>query len=78
MFQLTHLGRLTYWNVRNWLPVVSSGHEREPAHRAYPKLLEDWDMDRIAKDCGDAAERMQAAGLDDGFELGCGYLLDSF
>jgi len=78
MIQLTHLGRRTYWNAGDWLPVVSSGREREPAHRAYPKLLEDWDMDRIAKDYGDAAERMQAAGLD-GFELECyGHLLDSF
>ena len=37
---------------------------------AYPRLLEDWDMDRIARDYGDAAGRMQAAGLD-GFELEC-------
>ncbi len=35
-------------------------------------------MDHFAKDNGDAAERMQAAGLD-GFELECyGHLLDSF
>ena len=78
MIQLTHLGRRTRWDKADWLPVVSSGREREPAHWAYPKLLEDWDMDRIAKDYGDAAERMQAAGLD-GFELECyGHLLDSF
>ena len=76
MIQLTHLGRRTYWNAGDWLPVVSSG--REPAHRAYPKLIKDWDMDRIAKDNGDAVEPMQAAGLD-GFELKCyGHLLDSF
>ena len=60
MIQLTHLGRRTYWNAVDRLPVVSSGREREPAHRAYPKLLEDWDMDCIAKDYGDAAERMHA------------------
>jgi len=67
MIQFTHLGRRTCWNARNWLPVVSSGRERELAHRSYPILFEDWDMDRIAKDYGDAAEQMQAAGLD-GFD----------
>ena len=48
MIQLTHLRRRTYWNAGDWLPVVSSGRERKPLRRAYPKLLEDWDMDRIA------------------------------
>ena len=67
MIQLTHLGRRTYWNAGDWLPVVSSGRERKPLRRAYPKLLEDCIMDRFAKDNGDAAERMQAAVLD-GFE----------
>ena len=41
MIQLTHLGRRTYWNARDWLSVVSSGREREPAHWADPKLPED-------------------------------------
>ncbi len=78
MIQLTHMGRRTFWNAGDWLPVVSSGREREPAHRAFPKLIEDWDIERITKDYADAAERMQAAGLD-GFELQCyGHLLDSF
>ena len=48
------------------------------AHRAYPKEIEDWDIERIVEDYADAAERMQAAGLD-GFELQCyGHLLDQF
>lgn len=78
MIQLTHLGRRTVWNGADWLPVVSPSNVREPAHRAFPKIMEDWDMDRIAGDYADAAERVKEAGLD-GFELECyGHLLDSF
>ncbi len=78
MIQLTHLGRRTNWNKGDWLPVVSSSHNREPAHRAFPKKLEDWDIERIITEYADAAERMQAAGLD-GIELQAyGHLMDQF
>ncbi|MEC7259833.1 MAG: N-methylproline demethylase, partial [Pseudomonadota bacterium] len=50
MIQLTHLGRRTTWNKGNWLPSVSSSKHREPAHRAFPKLAEDWDIARIISD----------------------------
>ena len=76
MIQLTHLGRRTAWNKGDWLPSVSSTKHREPAHRAFPKLLEDWDIERIINDFADAAERMQAGGMD-GIELQVyGHLLD--
>ena len=78
MIQLTHLGRRTRWDKGDWLPVVSPGYEREPAHRAFPKKMEDWDIARIIEDYGDAAERMKAAGLD-GIELEAyGHLMDQF
>ncbi|NQD92845.1 NADH:flavin oxidoreductase [Pseudomonas sp. CrR25] len=78
MIQLTHLGRRTRWDKGDWLPVVSPSHNREAAHRAFPKKLEDWDIERIIKDYADAAERMQAAGLD-GIELQAyGHLMDQF
>ncbi|MDR7124317.1 NADH:flavin oxidoreductase [Pseudotabrizicola sp. 4114] len=78
MIQLTHLGRRTRWDKGDWLPVVSAGPSREPAHRAFPKVAEDWDIDRIITDYADAAERMQAAGLD-GVEFECyGHLMDQF
>lgn len=78
MIQLTHLGRRTTWNKGNWLPSVSSSKHREPAHRAFPKLIEDWDIERIITDFADAAERMQAGGMD-GIELQVyGHLLDQF
>ncbi|MEX0276799.1 MAG: FAD-dependent oxidoreductase [Ruegeria sp.] len=78
MIQLTHLGRRTGWNKGDWLPSVSPSHHREPAHRAFPKKVEDYDIARIVTDYADAAERMQAASLD-GIELQAyGHLLDQF
>jgi 2,4-dienoyl-CoA reductase-like NADH-dependent reductase (Old Yellow Enzyme family)/thioredoxin reductase len=78
MIQLTHLGRRTSWSKADWLPVVSPSHEREAAHRAFPKRLEDWDIERIIANYADAAERMQAGGMD-GLELQAyGHLMDQF
>ena len=78
MIQLTHLGRRTRWDKGDWLPVVAAGPAREPSHRAFPKVIEDWDIARIIDDYADAAERMQAAGLD-GVEFECyGHLMDQF
>ncbi|MGB8623340.1 MAG: N-methylproline demethylase, partial [Paracoccaceae bacterium] len=78
MIQLTHLGRRTGWNKGDWLPSVAPGPHREPAHRAFPKQLEDWDIERIIADYADASERMQAGGMD-GIELQAyGHLMDQF
>lgn len=59
MIQLTHLGRRTRWDKGDWLPVLSPGHEREPAHRAFTKKMEEWDIERVIRDYADAAERMK-------------------
>ena len=78
MIQLTHLGRRTRWDKGDWLPVVAPSHQREAAHRAFPKKLEDWDIERIIRDFADAAERMKAGGMD-GVELEAyGHLIDQF
>jgi 2,4-dienoyl-CoA reductase-like NADH-dependent reductase (Old Yellow Enzyme family) len=78
MIQLTHLGRRAHWNHSDWLPTLSPSGMREPAHRAFPKIIEDWDIERIVADYALAAEHMQAAGLD-GIELQCyGHLIDQF
>ena len=78
MIQLTHLGRRTNWNKADWLPVLAPSPVREPAHRAFPKEMEDWDIERIIADYAGAAQRMQAAGLD-GIEFECyGHLMDQF
>ena len=78
MIQLTHLGRRTTWNKADWLPVLAPSPVREPAHRAFPKVIEDWDIERIIADYAAAAQRMQAAGLD-GIEIEAyGHLPDQF
>jgi len=78
MMQITHLGRRTNWNKADWLPVLAPSPVREPAHRAFPKEAEDWDIDRIVGQYADAAERMQAGGLD-GIELEAyGHIMDGF
>ncbi|SHH53309.1 NADH:flavin oxidoreductase [Marivita hallyeonensis] len=78
MIQLTHLGRRTTWNTGDWLPSISSSKHREPAHKAFPKLAEDWDIARVIADFADAAERMKEGGMD-GIELEVyGHLLDQF
>jgi N-methyl-L-proline demethylase len=78
MIQITHLGRRTRWDRKFWLPIVSSSHRKEPAHRSFPKKIEDWDIRRIVADYADAAERMRAAGID-GIEIEAyGHLIDQF
>ncbi len=78
MIQLTHLGRRTAWNTADWLPVLAPSAIREPAHRAFPKAAEAWDIDRVVADYASAAQRMRAAGLD-GLEITAyGHLPDQF
>ena len=78
MIQITHLGRRTGWAQDDWLPIVSASPVREPAHRNIPKQAEDWDIERIIGKYADAAERMQAGGMD-GVELEAyGHLFDQF
>ncbi len=78
MIQLTHLGRRTGWNKADWLPVLAPSPIREPAHRAFPKQAEDWDIERIVAGYAAAAQRMQAGGMD-GIEIEAyGHFLDGF
>lgn len=78
MCQITHLGRRTSNYDGDWLPVIAPSPIREPAHRAFPKAAEDWDMDRIVKAYADATARCREAGLD-GIELEAyTHLLDAF
>lgn len=78
MIQITHLGRRTRWDKGDWLPSLAPTSAAEPAHRAYPKKAEDWDISRIIRDYADAAERVKVAGLD-GLEIEAyGHLPDQF
>lgn len=78
MCQLTHLGRRTSNYTADWLPLVYSSPLREPAHRAFPKEAEPWDLDRIVDDFVSAALRCQDAGLDGIELLHAGHLVDAF
>jgi 2,4-dienoyl-CoA reductase-like NADH-dependent reductase (Old Yellow Enzyme family) len=78
MIQMTHLGRRTSWSKDDWLPIVAPSLVREQAHRAFPKVAEEWDIERIVAAYADGAERAKAGGLD-GLELECyGHLIDQF
>ncbi len=78
MIQITHLGRRNNWNKADWLPPLAPSHIKEGTHRAFPKAMEDWDMDRVVADYADAAERVKASGFD-GLEVECyGHLIDQF
>ncbi len=78
MIQITHLGRRTSWAKADWLPILAPSSVPEPAHRAFPKAMEDWDIARVVKAYADGAEKVKAAGLD-GIELECyGHLIDQF
>jgi N-methyl-L-proline demethylase len=78
MIQISHLGRRTGWGQDDWLPVLAPSALREPAHRSHPKVAELWDIDRIVGHYADAAERMQAGGMD-GLEIEAyGHLFDQF
>jgi 2,4-dienoyl-CoA reductase-like NADH-dependent reductase (Old Yellow Enzyme family) len=78
MIQITHLGRRTSWAKDDWLPIIAPSHVREPAHRSFPKAMEDWDFARVVRAYADAADRVKSGGLD-GLEIECyGHLLDQF
>jgi len=78
MTQLTHLGRRTGNYTADWLPVVSPSCVREPAHRAFPKIAEQHDIERIIRAYGEAAVRCREGNLD-GIELEAyGHLMDAF
>ncbi len=68
MCQLTHMGRRSRWDVGPFLAPVAPSMVREPEHRTFPKVMEDWDIARIVEDFGQAARRCQDGGLD-GIEL---------
>ena len=64
MCQITHMGHRTVWDHGHWLPTVSASAVRDRAHRAFPKAMEQWDIDRVVADFGQAARRCLEGGLD--------------
>ena len=78
MCQITHLGRRTSNYTGHWLPVIAPSAVREPAHRAFPKAMEDWDIRRTVTAYGAAAARCRDGDLDGIEVFANGHLLDSF
>ncbi len=78
MCQITHLGRRTSNYTGDWLPVLAPSPLREPAHRAFPKVIEHSEMRRIVGEYAAAARRCREGGLD-GIEIEAyGHLIDAF
>jgi N-methyl-L-proline demethylase len=78
MVQLTHLGRRTVWDDGDWLPTISASSVREPAHRSFPKEMEEADIRRVVRAFAEAARRCRDGGLD-GLEVEAyGHLIDQF
>src|SRR5690606_38177098 len=77
--QLAHMGRRANWDNDRWLPPVAPSALREPAHRSFPKEMEDWDIRRIVRGFAEAAGRIRAGGLD-GIELSAthNHIFDQF
>lgn len=78
MCQMTHMGRRTTWNRADWLPVVAPSRVREPAHRAYPKVMDRDDINRIQRAYAGAARRCRDGGLDGAELLQHGHLPEQF
>lgn len=68
MCQITHMGRRTAWDDGHWLPVLAPSAVRERAHRAFPKVMEQEEIDRVIGDFVATARRCQQGGFD-GIEL---------
>ena len=79
MIQATHMGRRNAWHGFEWPHLVSPSGIREPVHRGNAKIIEKEEILRIIKDFGQAARRVQAAGLD-GMEVSAAHqqLIDQF
>ncbi|SLN30786.1 putative N-methylproline demethylase [Falsiruegeria litorea R37] len=78
MCQITHMGRRTAWDDGHWLPVLAPSGVRERAHRAFPKVMEQQDIDRVIRDFARAALRCQQGGFDGIEFLSHSHLLGQF
>ncbi|MEM6682514.1 MAG: NADH:flavin oxidoreductase [Pseudomonadota bacterium] len=77
--QLAHMGRRANWDNDRWLWPVAPSRVREPAHRSFPKEMEEWDFKRLREGFASAAGRVKRGGID-GLELSAthGHLIDQF
>lgn len=78
MVQITHLGRRGETNSQNWLPAIAPSPIREVLHRAIPREMDRYDIDRVVKAFGDAAYRCKEGGLDGLETMMQGHLIGQF
>lgn len=64
MTQISHPGRRSRYDSRNWISPVAPGPVREPEHRTPPKIIELHEMEAIKSDFAMAAKRCKDGGLD--------------
>lgn len=76
--QISHLGRRTTWNNGDWLPVMAPSPVREPAHRGFPREMDDDDIRRVIGYYADAAWRCREGGLNGVEILSHGHLPGQF
>jgi 2,4-dienoyl-CoA reductase-like NADH-dependent reductase (Old Yellow Enzyme family) len=78
MIQLTHMGRRTVWDDGEWLTTIAPSSVREPAHRSFPKAMEEADIRRVVAAFAEAAWRCKEGGLDGLEVIAYGHLIDQF
>jgi 2,4-dienoyl-CoA reductase-like NADH-dependent reductase (Old Yellow Enzyme family) len=78
MCQITHMGRRTIWDDGHWLPTIAPSRVREPAHRSFPRVMEEPDIRRVVAAYAAGARRVADAGLDGIEIIAYGHLIDQF
>ncbi|MEM7126035.1 MAG: FAD-dependent oxidoreductase [Chloroflexota bacterium] len=78
MVQLTHLGRRGQSTVQDWLPTIAPSSIRETVHRSTPKEMDQYDIQRVIRQYGDAAVRCKEGGLDGIETMTGGHLTGQF
>ncbi|MDP6976578.1 MAG: NADH:flavin oxidoreductase [Acidimicrobiales bacterium] len=78
MCQITHMGRRTIWDDGHWLPTIAPSRVREPAHRSFPKVMDEADIRRVLAAYAAGARRVAEAGLDGVEVIAYGHLVDQF
>lgn len=64
MCQISHLGHRSRWDAENWLVPIAPSPVREPAHRAFPRAMDEYDIRRVIGDFAAAARRCREGDLD--------------
>ena len=78
MVQLTHLGRRGQATIEQWLPTIAPSPIRETVHRSIPKEMDQYDIQRVIREYGDAALRCKEGGLDGLETMTGGHLTGQF